>query len=101
MAIKRFSDFAKEELRLDGKKIKIDDILNKDIIVMSYTLADTKYGKNKCGKYATVQFNYEGNEEKYIFFTGSDILIEQLSRYKEEIPFETEIKKINRYYTFS
>lgn len=101
MVIKKFSDFAKEEFRLDGNKIKIDDILNKDIVVISYTLADTKYGKNKCGKYATVQFNYKGNEEKYIFFTGSDILIEQLLKYKEEIPFETYIKKINRYYTFS
>lgn len=101
MVIKKFRDFAKEEFRLDGAKTNIDDILNKDIIILSYTLADTKYSKNKCGKYATVQFNYKKDDCKYIFFTGSDILIEQLERYKEEIPFETYIKKINRYYTFS
>lgn len=38
---------------------------------------------------------------KEIIFTGSDVLIEQLEKYRHEIPFKTVIKKINRYYTLS
>lgn len=36
-----------------------------------------------------------------ITFTGSNVLIEQIERYKAEIPFYTTIKKIDRYYTFT
>ena len=101
MEIRKFSDFAKDELRLDGKKIRIDDILNKDIIILGYRLSDSHYSKNKSGKYVTVQFEYENDENKNIFFSGSDIIIDELKKYESNIPFETKVVKINRYYTFS
>lgn len=102
MEIKKFKDFAKEEFRLDGAKVKIDDLINQKIVILAYTLSDTHYDKNKSGKYATVQFNEDKyGDIKHVFFTGSDIIINQLEKYKENIPFETIIKKINRYYTLS
>lgn len=101
MEIRKFSDFAKDELRLDGKKIRIDDILNKNIIILGYRLSDSHYSKNKSGKYATVQFEYENEKNKNIFFSGSDIIIDELKKYEPNIPFETKVIKINRYYTFS
>ena len=39
--------------------------------------------------------------EHRVVFTGSDVLIEQMEKYGECVPFSTEIKKIDRYYTFS
>jgi len=97
--MKRFSDFSKEQEVLDGDKVKLDSILNQEIKIIGYSVKKSQYEKNKSGDYLTVQF--EMNGEKQIFFTGSDVLIDQLNRYREEIPFITTIKKINRYYTLS
>jgi len=44
---------------------------------------------------------FEIDNEKHIFFTGSKVLIDQVKKYKDEMPFLTIIKKINKYYTFT
>jgi len=85
--MKRFSDFASEEAQLDGVKVKLDDLLNRDIILLAYRVSESKYSKNKSGKYATVQFKQQESCPPQVFFTGSDILIEQLEKYKDELPF--------------
>jgi len=98
--MKKFSEISNEEERLEGEKVKLDDILNQYVIINGFTLAQSKFSKNKSGMYATVQFNVpEG--EKHVFFTGSDVIIDQLQKYKVEMPFMAQIKKINKYYTFS
>ena len=98
--MRRFSDFAKEEIQLDGAKVKLDNILNREVEILAFRTSESKYSKNVSGKYATVQFK-TGQNTPCVFFTGSDVLINQLERYKDQIPFVTVIKKINRYYTLS
>ena len=98
--MKKFSDFAKVEA-LEGDKTRIDDILNKEILVIGAKIAKSKYNKNNSGKYLILQYKLEGNEKPYIIFTGSDVLISQIEDHKYQIPFQTKIKRINRYYTFS
>ena len=61
-----------------------------------YKINDSKYNDLKCLK---LQFKIDST--KYIIFTGSNILIDQIKKYKDEIPFLTIIKKINKYYTFT
>jgi len=100
--MERFSDFADVKPQLEGKKIDIDSILNKDIIVTGFRISDSKFKKNGNEKYERIQFKYEAeSEECFVFFTGSSVLRQQLEEYNEHIPFETQIKKIKRYYTFS
>ncbi|MGD9930124.1 MAG: hypothetical protein AB7U05_08900 [Mangrovibacterium sp.] len=99
--MKRFSDFATEEAQLEGVKVKLDDLLNQDIILIAFRVSDSQYSKNKSGKYATVQFKQAENCPPQVFFTGSDILIEQLEKYRHELPFVAKVKKINRYYTLN
>ena len=41
------------------------------------------------------------NEIKYVLFTGSAVLKNQIEKYKDKIPFNAKILKINKYYTFS
>lgn len=95
--MKRFSDFADEPNIMTGDKIKISEVLNREIEVIGYKISDSK---QKSGtKYLTLQFKLEGEEK--ILFTGSTILIEQIEKYKDEIPFLTTIKQVNRYYTFT
>jgi len=93
----RFGDFAEEASIFGGDKKRIDDILNKEIIILSFKIKDSKQRKGT--SYATVQFKC--NEKEYIFFTGSNVLIDQLTKYKENIPFYTMIKKVDKYYTFT
>lgn len=99
--LKRFSDFANEPQPLEGDKVRIDDVLNKEIIVTGFDIKNSKYQKNNSGKYLTLQFKRKEEEKPNVLFTGSDVLIGQLEKYQEEIPFLTTIRKINRYYTLS
>lgn len=98
--MKKFSDFA-EINALEGNKKRLDDVLNQPIIVTGQRITASKYSKNESGKYLTLQFKYLNQDTVNILFTGSDVLISQVEEYKENIPFETIIKKINRYYTFT
>ena len=99
--MKRFDEFAKEEARLDGLKVKLDDLLQKEIVINAFRIQDSKFNENKSGKYATVQFKLSDASDCQVFFTGSDVIIEQLEKYKDLLPFLCTIKKINRYYTLS
>jgi len=94
---KRFADFAKEPKILDGAKMRIDDILNSEIEIIGYRVAKSKYTKNKSGECLTLQFIDNGGERK-VLFTGSDVLIDQMNKYKSEIPFTATIKRVDRYY---
>jgi len=96
MQYKRFSDFAKKESFLDGDKININKILNEEILITDYKIKNSKYNNSKC-----LKLQFEIKNIKYIIFTGSNVLIDQIKKYKEEIPFLTVIKKINKYYTFT
>jgi hypothetical protein len=96
---RRFADFSEEPVPLDGDKIKIDDILNREIEIIGFRIGRTKYSKNQSGKYVTLQIKLDG--KIYVVFTGSDIVISQIEKYAEQIPFLSTIKKINRYYTLS
>lgn len=100
--VKRFSDFASEDEKpLEGEKVKIESILNKEIIICGCKIRPSKY-KEKSENCATVQFFEKGNEQqKNVFFTGSSVIISMLNKYENEIPFETVIKKIDKYYSFT
>lgn len=100
MEYKHFSDFAdKTHLPLEGRKTKIDNILDKEIFILGFKLTTSKYmrgtGSPKC---LTLQFEIDG--KKHVLFTGSMVLIEQISTYQTELPFIATIKQIDRYYSF-
>lgn len=99
--MKLFSEISQESSRLEGEKVKLDSILNQDIIIHDFNIAPSSFSKNKSGNYIMIQFSIKGKEEKSVLFTGSDVLIDQLQRYKDEMPFQVQIKKINKYYTLT
>lgn len=99
MLPKRFSDFAEEESPMEGDKVRIDSILNQEILITGYKVKKSKYVKKGSDQCLTVQFETEGS--KKIFFTGSNVLLDQLDKYGHEIPFVATVKKIDRYYTLS
>lgn len=96
--LKKFSDFTQENI-MEGDKLTIANILNKEIVIMSYRIKNSKYSKSNSERCLSLQF--ELNEEKFVVFTGSNVLIDQIEKYKDEIPFLTTIIKIDKYFTFS
>jgi hypothetical protein len=96
---KRFNDFAREARPLEGSKVKIDEIINREILITDYKICDSRFEKKDCTKCLTLQFEMEG--AKHVLFTGSNVLIDQIEKYRHEIPFLTTLKKIDRYYTFT
>ena len=95
--MKRFSDFAKEPNVMVGDKIKIDEVLGKEIKIIGHKISDSK---QKVGtKVLTLQFILDGEER--ILFTGSNVLIEQMEKYGHEAPFLATIEKVNKFYTLT
>ena len=92
----RFSDFAEEEQPLEGKKRKREEILNIEILVTGFRIGRSRY---KDRDYLTLQF--ENGNKKYIVFTGSEVLLKQVQKYADKIPFYTTIRKVNNYYTMT
>ena len=93
--MKKFSDFSDENI-LDGKKLRIEEILNHEITIIGGRVTGSKYANKKC---LTLQYELDGC--KHISFTGSSVLINQIEKYMKEIPFKTTIIKIDKYFTFS
>lgn len=94
---KKFSDFAKEEKPLKGDKIKMVDILDKEIMVEGFRIMKSKFNVDK--QCLALQIEFE--KQQRVLFTGSGVLISQIQKYAHEIPFETVITKENKYFTFN
>lgn len=92
-----FSDFAEESKAFDGDKKKLDDILNQEILILDFKVKDSK--QRIGSKYLTIQFKKD--DKTFITFTGSNVLINQLEKYKDNLPFYTIIKRIDKYYTLT
>jgi len=100
----KFSEFADTTISpvMDGKKLTVDDVLDKEIIVLRYRVKKSKFSEAKNPDCLTVQFAYPDNQEtKYVFFSGSSVLMQQLEKYQDKIPFSATIKKVGKYFTFS
>lgn len=100
----RFADFADTSISpiMDGKKISLEEVLDKEIIILNFRVKNTKYADAKNPDCLTVQFTFEDKpDERRVFFTGSSVLTRQLEQYKEKLPFISVIKRIGKYYTFS
>lgn len=94
--LKRFSDFAEEPSALEGDKVPIDSVLNKELVVTGYRIGKTKFGRNTDDQLLTMEITIAG--AKHIIFSGSKVLTEQIYKYADKIPFIAEIVKINKYY---
>ncbi len=62
-AIQRFCEFSVEEPTLEGDKIRLDDVLNIELLITGYRFSDSKYGKNKSGKCLTLQIEIDDKKE--------------------------------------
>lgn len=87
--MKKFSQF---DIKISqkgfiGDKIKIQKILNREIVVHHYIIDDSKHFKGKC-----LQVQISIKDEMHVLFTGSNGLIEGIRQVPDDaFPFETTI----------
>jgi hypothetical protein len=94
--MKKFCEIAKDDIHLAGDKISLPDIVGKSIVVTGYKITKSKFKEDN---YLAIQYDLEG--EQHVTFTGATVLIEQLKKYGEQIPFETTIKRLGKFYSFT
>jgi hypothetical protein len=87
----------------EGDKIKMERILNREIVVHAYKIETSKVktyqerGSDKC-----LHLQISLNGQKYVLFTGSGCLIEQIAQVPESnFPFTTTIVKDNQRVMFT
>lgn len=97
---KRFRDFAGDDRPLEGDKVKIEEILGREIEITGYRVTQSKFNRSNSPRCLMVQFINE-HGQKQVFFTGSAVLINQLEKYGSEIPFVATVQKIQRYFTLT
>ena len=106
-SIPEFSTLVKNRV-LDGDKVRIDDLLNKDIVVCGFQVSKSKYNDKGSGVCVKVQFYCadDETETRKIFFSGSSVIQEQLEEAKESLDkneqpllFKSKVRKIGNYYT--
>ena len=95
---------------LDGEKVRVDEILNKEIIVCGFKVTESKYKNKGCGYCSKVQFYFADDESKTrrVFFSGSGVIKEQLEEAAAELDkqglqllFTATVKKVGNYYSLA
>jgi Tat protein secretion system quality control protein TatD with DNase activity len=101
----RFSQFniKAPERGFEGDKIKISRILNREIVVHHFKIADSKVKEFKekgSGKCLHLQISF--NNEMHVVFTSGTALIEVIQQIPEDkFPFTTTIVEENDRYKFT
>lgn len=110
MDIPNFSDYVTQKT-LDGDKLKIEDILDRPIVVTGIRVRDSKYySKRGSACCTTLQFYFEDDpmETKHIVFSGSNVIKEQAEEINEQLEekglpciFKTTVKNIGNYHSLT
>ena len=87
--IKNFSEIAKP---FDAEKI--DSLIGRNVIIWKADFTTTI--KGECVVFEA-SFDVEAKHQKY--YTFSKVIIEQLKRGADKLPFRANIKKVRNYYT--
>lgn len=98
----QFRDFnIKSELKsFGGEKIKIQKVLNKEIIVQDYKVEASKYTDKGDGQRLVLQVLVD--EVQHIIFSGSIVLREMIAKApKEKFPFKTIIVQEGERFEFT
>lgn len=102
METKKFKDFGiKPALKgLEGQKIHINKVLNREITVCKYRVEDSKFKEQNYDKCLQIELELGG--VKHVLFTGSKILTETIQQIPvDNFPFVTTIVEENGRYEFS
>ena len=88
--LKKWSEIAPKRVDMQGVKVEVDAILNKQITITDFEILTSDKFKQG-GKFAVIQAELDG---KKIIFNGSEAIANQLEKIrKEDLPFSTTVRK--------
>jgi hypothetical protein len=91
-------DIKPEITNFIGDKIAVKKIINHPITVHEFKIEPSKQFNGS----SLLMIQIEKSNEKRVVFTGSKVLIQQISKVpKDKFPFNTIIKGDNDYYEFT
>lgn len=96
-----FKDFGivSKNKGFEGDKIRMDKILNRQIVVENFKIDESKFKDKGSGKLLTIQIIIDNT--KRIVFTGSLNLMDMIQQVpNDKFPFMTTIVKENDQYNF-
>jgi hypothetical protein len=96
MTTKKFCEICTDSDHLEGDKVKVKDILGKELLFTKYNLRKSKVNEGSC---LTIQF--QENDSLFISFTGSQVLCDQFTKYGEHLPFMATIKELGKSYSLT
>jgi hypothetical protein len=83
-----------------GDKIKVERILNREVIIHGFRIEPSKYLEKGNGKCLYMQI--ELKDEKHVVFTSSMYLQDMIAKVPDDgFPFKTTIVKINDHFEFT
>lgn len=94
--LKRFSEFAEPDGHFEGEKINIKEILGHEVEILKF---DVRKSKKNEGNLLTIQIKHD--QKLHIVFTGSNVLINQLTKYQSELPFIATIKQLGNCFSLT
>jgi len=74
---------------LQGEKININQVIDREIVVHKYNLKPSKFPKDNYDKCLHIQIEYKGQPR--VLFSTSRYLIDQIEQAKDLLPFKTTI----------
>lgn len=92
-----FAEFAKDKLPMPGDKKHLNDVLNREILLLDFRVTESK--KRQDGKCLQIQFLMD--DQVCVLFTGSAVLLDQVKSAHDKLPFRGTIVKIDKYYSLS
>jgi len=98
----KFQDFqiTSSQKAFTGDKIKIDRLLNREIIVSDYKIEPSRYTDKGNGKCLHLQIVL--NNTNHVLFTGSTGLMDQIEKVpRDKLPFKTTIVRENERMQFT
>jgi len=96
--MRRLNEFADDDIALEGEKVKIEDVIDKEIVLYKFRVSHSRYEKEGNPEYLTLQFSFEESGPLKVLFTGSQVMIRQMKKYENQLPFVATIVKVNRYF---
>ncbi len=95
--LQTFAILAHDKLPMPGNKKRLEEILNKPIVILDFRLS--KSNKRENSECLQIQFLCDG--DVFVLFTGSVVLIDQIKSVKDKLPLKTTVIKVDKYYSFS
>ncbi|MBQ8473278.1 MAG: hypothetical protein IJ500_00245 [Alphaproteobacteria bacterium] len=93
----KFANFAKDKLPMPGKKKRLDEILNREILITDFRITKSKRKEGT----DCLQIQFVLDDDVFVAFTGSSVLTDQIQSARDNIPFRVTVVKIDKYYSFS